>query len=226
MPQKIRVTILEDHQGIIDGYNFRLSVPGIEIAGVAMCGEDIHKILSTKKANVLILDVNVPTAHDNPNPLPILSFVRNTVQRYPDLKILVISMLTAQTLIEALVDAGVSGYVFKDDESSIRQLPHVIKIVAEGGVYFSSGAWQKVKPGNSDEILTNRQLEALSVTAAYPDYSTELLAEKLSISGSAFRNLLSGAYQRLGISTRAGAMVRANQLGLLGNREELPDLSK
>jgi len=96
----------------------------------------------------------------------------------------------------------------KDDESSIRQLFHVIKSVAEGGGYFSPGAWEKVKPGQSSLVLTSRQLEALSVSAAYPDLSTYALAQKLAVSASTFRNLLSGAYKRLGVSTRTAAIVR------------------
>jgi DNA-binding NarL/FixJ family response regulator len=217
MSSKIKVAILEDHQSIIDGYNYRLSVPECEIVGIALYGEDIEEILIATRPNVLILDANVPSSPDNPNPFPVLSLVRNTLQKFPDLRILVISMLTAGSLIEALVDAGVRGYIFKDDEKSIRQLFHVIKGVAEGGVYFSPGAWEKVKVGRSSAILTSRQLEALSVSAAYPDLSSHLLAKKLAISDSTFRNLLSGAYKRLGVSTRIAAIVRASQLGLIAN---------
>ncbi len=144
----------------------------------------------------------------------------------PDLKILVISMLTAGALVEALVDFGVRGYIYKDDENSIRQLPHVIKSVSEGGIFFSPEAWEKVKPGRSALILTGRQLEVLSVSAAYPDLPTAVLAQKLSISPSTFRNLLSGAYLRLGVSTRTAAIVRANQLGLLASASGLPDLTR
>lgn len=226
MSTKIKVAILEDHQSILDGYNYRLSMSECEIVGVALYGEDIEKILAVKKPNVLILDANVPTSLENPNPFPILSFVKKTLQKYPDLKVLVISMLTAGALIEALVDTGVRGYIFKDDDSSIRQLSHVIKRIVEGGIFFSPGAWEKVKPGRSALILTSRQLEALSVSAAYPDLSTYVLAQKLAISASTFRNLLSGAYQRLGVSTRTAAIMRANQLGLLANETSLPDLSK
>lgn len=226
MSTKIKVAIVEDHQSIIDGYNFRLSEPesGCEIVGVALFGEDVEMMLAESKPNVLILDANVHSSPENPNPFPILPLVRMVLQKYPDLKILVISMLTANALIEALVDAGVRGYVFKDDDGSIHRLSHVIKSVAEGGAYFSPGAWEKVKPGQSSSILTSRQMEALSLIAAYPDQSTYLLAQKLAVSDSTFRNLLSGAYKRLGVSTRAATIVRAGQLGLLVNPNEAPDL--
>ena len=226
MSLKIKVAILDDHQSIIDGYYYRLSVPEYEIVGMALYGEDIEKILAASRPNVLILDANVRTSPENSNPYPILPFVRITLQKYPDLKILVISMLTSSALIEALVNAGIRGYIFKEDEKSIHQLSRLIRSVAEGGFYFSPGAWEKLRPGQSSLILTSRQLEALSVSAAYPDLSTYALAKKLGVSGSTFRNLLSGAYKRLRVSTCTAAIVRANQLGLLANANDLPDLSK
>lgn len=226
MSSKIKIAIIDDHQSIVDGYTYRLSGSECEIIGVALNGQEIEKILAETRPDVLILDVNVRTSPENSNPYPILPFVRTTLKKYPDLKILVISMLTSCALIEALVNAGVRGYIFKEDDKSIHQLCHVVKSVAEGGVYFSPGAWEKVKQGKSALILTSRQLEALSISAAYPDLSTFVLAQKLEVSDSTFRNLLSGAYRRLGVSTRTAAISRANHLGLLANGNDLPDLSK
>jgi DNA-binding NarL/FixJ family response regulator len=224
MPLKIKVAILEDHQSIVDGYIYRLSNPEIEIVGIALYGEGVEMILATNKPDVLILDANVRSSQDNPNPFPILSFVKKALQKYPDLKILVISMLTSTVLVEALVDAGVSGYVFKDDEKSIHQLFDVICRVSGGEHYFSPGAWEKMKPRGSSNLLTGRQLEVLSISAAYPDLSTFALAQKLSVSPSTFRNLLSGAYKRLGVSTRTAALARASQLGLLADVNEVHNL--
>ncbi len=226
MSAGIKVAILDDHQSIVDGYIYRLSAPDCEIVGMAIYGEDIENILAEGRPNVLILDVNVHSSPKNPNSYPILPFVRTTLQKYPDLKILAISMLTAGALIEALVEAGIRGYIFKDDENSIRQLCQVITNIANGGVYFSPGAWEKVKPGHTSLILTSRQMEALSVSATYPDLTTFTLAQKLGISSSTYRNLLSSAYQRLGVSTRTAAIMRANQLGLLPKANNEPDLTK
>jgi DNA-binding NarL/FixJ family response regulator len=226
MTGKIKVAILEDHLSIIDGYHFRLSGTDCEIVGMALYGEEIEKILEAKKPHVLILGSNVRTSPQKTEPFPILYFIRKAHKKYPDLKILVISYMNGGTFIESLVDIGISGYIYKDDESSIRELPNVIISVAKGGIYFSPGAWEKMKPARAPQILTRRQLEALSLSAAFPDFSTRELAQKLSISASTFRNLLSGAYQRLGVRTRTAAIARANQLGLLANGTGVPDLSK
>ena len=57
------------------------------------------------------------------------------------MNILIISMFTQRALIEALVNAGISGYILKDDQSSIQQLDKIVRTVANGGIYFSEGAY-------------------------------------------------------------------------------------
>jgi ATP/maltotriose-dependent transcriptional regulator MalT len=58
-------------------------------------------------------------------------------------------------------------------------------------------------------------LEALSLSAAYPNSTSAELAEKMSISESTYRNLLSTAYVRLEVNGRMAAIAKARQLGLI-----------
>ncbi len=219
MQPHIRVAILEDHQSIIDGYIYRLKeTPEIEISGTALRGEELEPILDGQPADVLLLDVYVPTGLNNPNPFPVLHVIPKLLQKYPDLSIVVISMLTHNTLIEALVESGISGYIFKDDRKSIQQLAKIVIMVANGGIYFSQEAHRKLRAArarSAGPVLTARQLEALSLCAAYPDSSSFELAKRLGVANSTLRNLLSSAYLRLDVRTRAAAIARAQQLGLL-----------
>lgn len=220
---QIRVAILEDHQGIIDGYNYRLSTtPEIQVVGSVSYGEDLEPWLANHPADVLLLDINVPASPENRNPFPVLHLVHNLRDKYPNLHILAISVLTQNTLIEALIDAGVCGYIFKHDQASIQQLAKIVLMTASGGVFFSQGAYQKIR-GNSaqskDSPLTLRQMEILSICAAYPDVTTAELASRLGIASSTLRNLLSGAYLRLDVRTRAAAISKARQMGLLADSD-------
>ncbi len=70
-------------------------------------------------------------------------------------------------------------------------------------------------PRGNEPILTKRQIEAPSLCAAYPDESLASLADKLSVTGSTIRNLLSNTYLRLGVSHRAAAIAKARQLALI-----------
>jgi DNA-binding NarL/FixJ family response regulator len=218
---KFRVAILEDHLSIIDGYLYRLSkIPDIEVVATGNYGDDLEPMLDEHTVDVLILDINVPTSPDNKNPFPVLYAIPRLLQKHSHLDILVITMLNQHSLIEALVDVGVSGYILKDDQGSIQELGKIVTMIASGGVYFSQSAYRDLRAGAESTVLTSRQLEALSLCASYPDSATIVLSKQLGISGSTLRNLLSGAYLRLGVRTRAAAIAKAQQLGLIPGRNQ------
>jgi DNA-binding NarL/FixJ family response regulator len=217
MSTNVRVAILDDHQSIIDGYMYRLSqCPEIEVVATAAFAEDLERIFAEYTIDVLLLDVNVPTSKDNPNPYPILHEIPRWLQLYPGLSILVISMHDQRTLIKNVMEAGASGYILKDDPETIRELGAVVRSIAHGGIYFSQKAHQQMLKHQSEIAeLTGRQIEVISLCAAYPDKTSADLAEELGIAHSTVRNLLSSAYLRLGVRNRVAAITRARQLGLI-----------
>lgn len=217
--QKIRIMILDDHQTIIDGYRFRLgNSPRVEVVSTISYGDEVQTTLERYPTDVLLLDITVPVSVDNPNPYPILHVIPDLLQKYPDLTILVISMHADRSLIRAVMEAGASGYILKDDQATLRDLENVVVSVASGGIYLSRQANDALlRRGKSKDetLLSKRQLEALSLCLSYPDYSTAELARKMFISNSTVRNLLSGAYLKLGVRSRIAGVDKARQLGLI-----------
>jgi len=224
--QTIRVTILDDHQSIIDGYLYRLSSSNnVEVVATISYGEELEPVLAAHPTDVLLLDVNVPTSGENPNPYPILYSIPSLLEKYSDLNILVISMHAERSLIRAVMEAGASGYVLKDDRAILQDLGNVVQSVASGGISFSKKAHQIMLDQNtalSGQNLSARQLEALSLCAAYPDWSSADVAKKMSASHSTVRNLLSGAYLRLGVHSRMAAIEKARQMGLITPHSQAP----
>jgi two-component system nitrate/nitrite response regulator NarL len=219
----IQVVILEDHQSIIDGYHYRLGFfPDIQVVGTVAYAEELEQVLDQKKPDVLILDIFVPISPNNNNFYPIHQDIPRWLQKFPKLSILVISMHQSRSLVRAVMEAGASGYILKDDTALIQDLGNVIRSVARGGVRLSKRVYDYLltsRPG--DSLLTPRQLQALSSCAAYPDASTGELADKLGIEHSTFRNLLSSAYFRLDVRNRAAAVAKARQLGFIPPEEPL-----
>ena len=217
MPSPIRVAILDDHQSSIDGYLYRLeNSKHIQIVAIGNVAEELEPMLAEHVVDVLLLDVNVPTSLDNPNPYPILHLLPKLLQTYPNLNILIISMYNRRPLIKFAMKSGASGYILKDDYDTIKELESVVRSVTGGGVHLSQQAHQKLlRKQPIEAVLTNRQLEALSLCLAYPDETTAELAARLNISHSTMRNLLSNAYVRLGVRTRAAAVSKARQLGVI-----------
>jgi two-component system nitrate/nitrite response regulator NarL len=227
----ISVSILDDHQSIIDGYLYRLSnVSDIKVVATISFGEELKPTLAEHSTDVLLLDINVPTSSENPNPYPILHSIPSLLQKYPELSILIISMYAERGLIRAVMEAGASGYVLKDDNVMLRDIGSVIRSIANGGIYFSQKAHQLLlshRATQKSKKLSPRQLEVLSICASYPDWTSATIANKLSVANSTVRNLLSSAYIRLGVHNRAAAVVKARQLGLISpdppsSLQELP----
>lgn len=216
---KIRVAICDDHQGILDGYKFRLqNADDIEVVATITYGEILESVLAANSVDFLILDVQVPISPTNHNPYPILFQIPKLLQLFPRLKILVISMHNERNLIQAAMDAGARGFLLKDDNQIIKELHAVIRCIYSGGVILSDFAFKqinKTRESSVSNLLTSRQMEALALSSAYPDASTEEIAQKMNIAHSTFRNLLSEAYLRLEVSNRAAAIEKARQLGLI-----------
>jgi len=207
--------IMDDHQSIVDGYQFRLSkVPEIEVVAILSYGDELEPALKQHPADVLLLDVEVPISPKNQNPYPILHTIPKLLQLYPDLAVLVISMHDGRGLIRAVVEAGASGYILKNDSAKIQELGKWVISAAGGGVCFSDRALRAFV-NTKDQPLTVRQLEALSLCASYPNSKTAELAHKMKIANSTIRNLLSSAYVTLGVQTRAAAVVKAREMGII-----------
>jgi two-component system, NarL family, nitrate/nitrite response regulator NarL len=230
MSEKIRVTILDDHQSIVDGYRFRLgNSQRVQVLVAIGYGDELEPTLEKHPTDVLLLDIGVPTSTDNPNPYPILHVIPTLLQKYPNLIILVISMHAERSMIRAVMDAGSSGYILKDDQTTLRDLENVVISVASGGIHLSRKANDVLLRGATGEhesLLSKRQQEALSLCLAYPNSTTAELAKIMSISNSTIRNLLSSAYIKLGVRTRIAAVTKARQLGLITPEPSTVPLSK
>lgn len=215
MKNKIQVIIMDDHQSIVDGYLFRLSqAPEIEVVTTLEYGDDLEPTLKKHPVDVLILDVEVPASRENQNSYPILHTIPKLLKMYPHLAILVISMHNEPGLIRAIVEAGAVGYILKNDSSKIQELGKWILSIVKGDPCFSEKIL-RVFPGRISEPFTPRQLEALSLCAAYPNSKTAELAARMKIANSTLRNLLSTVYLKLGVQTRAAAIAKAKQMGII-----------
>ena len=214
----IKVAILEDHQSVVDGYMFRLrEAKDMAIVGVAANGEILSDLLQEHPdICVLLMDVQVPISSDDSNIIPILHLVPKILEKRPSIHILIISMFMSPPLVKELVDAGVCGYILKEDSESIRNLPAVIRRVMHGELYFSEVVKEKLDGELQNTLgITHRQLEILSLCAAYPDLSSDQLAERLGIVSSSLRTTLSETYARLKVHNKAAAISRAKDLGLI-----------
>ncbi len=225
MEKIVHVAIMDDHQSILDGFQYRLMhTKDIKVVASASYGEDLLPMLRNNQVDVLLLDLSVPTSIENGNQFPMIFALKTLQVDFPALKVIVISNFKEKALVKSAIDRGVRGYIYKDDQASIKQLARIVMIVAAGGNYFSAGVYSELSEESSKIDLTPRQKEVLEVASAFPDDSTDELARRLNISGSTLRNILSTSYARLGVHNRNAAIDKVRRMGFVPAIKNPPEV--
>lgn len=225
----IHVVIVDDYPVILQGYEKSLAnTPHIKIVGAALYGEELMPLLVQNHVDLLLLDINVPISKENKMAYPIFHTIPQIIGMYPHLSVVVATMYADRSLIKAIIQTGVSGYILKDDLYAVQEFGAIItSIVRHNGRYWSPEVQRlleqtKSKKNEDEPLLTPRQLQALSLCAAYPEQSTAQLAEYMHITDSTFRNHLTDAYFKLGVQSRGGAVAKARDAGLIVSDKPAP----
>lgn len=201
--ETIKIILTDDHQIVRDGIKAMLSdMAGIQIIAEAGSGRELFDLLKTYKADVIILDIELPDISG-------IDICRQIMEQYPNTRVLILSMYTGEEFIFKAIGEGAKGYLPKN--TSREELVRAIRTIAENHEYFSpviseimlKSYIQKAKSKNADPKdlteLSKREIEVLRMLAeGYPN--TEI-AEKLFISIRTVESHKSHIMQKLEIHT-------------------------
>lgn len=178
MKDTIKVMIVEDHAIFREGLKKVLDgMHNIEVIGEAENGALFLESLKNKVPDIVLMDIAMPVMGG-------LEATEKALQRYPNLKVIILSMSGEEEYLYALVQLGISGYLLKN--TSMSNLNRAIQIVSGGEQYFSpelSGKLAKrLKQYSSLEIpqLTPRETEILKLM--FKGLNTEEQSNELNIS--------------------------------------------
>jgi DNA-binding NarL/FixJ family response regulator len=175
-----RIFLVDDHTIVRDGLRALLAnEPEIEIVGEAGNGQELLDQLPTTPADVVLLDAN----------MPVLDGLATTLRlrtEFPQVRVLILSMLAHERYIGQLFDAGAAGYVLKSAEKG--EILVAIQTVIAGRHFLCSdlglNMLRKVlaKDDEPDEAnkasrLSRRESEVLQLLA--DGLTTNEIAEKL-----------------------------------------------
>jgi DNA-binding NarL/FixJ family response regulator len=175
-----RIFLVDDHTIVRDGLRALLAnEPDITIVGEAGNGQELLDRLPTTPADVVLLDANMPV-------LDGLATTQRLRAEYPQVRVLILSMLAHERYIGQLFDAGASGYVLKSAEKD--EILVAIQMVISGRPFLCSdlglSMLRKVlaKDDEPDETtkasrLSRRESEVLQLLAE--GLTTNEIAEKL-----------------------------------------------
>ena len=211
---KIKVAIIEDHILTVEGYKSILSKDGrLELCAVGNYGNDMFRILKETEIDVILLDVGLKKDRDDDGAFITTKAVKEILEYYPKLSIIIISLHMHGALISLFKKLGVKGYIFKEDRESYQRLGDIINDVKKGKTYFPEIVERKIEEQKDLLHLSKRETEILFVYVNYPAMSSRELSEKLKIAHQTVRNTVSKAYKKLGVSSRIQAIHKLREIG-------------
>jgi len=149
----IQILITDDHQLFREGIvNLLAASPQIKVVGQAGNGQEAIEMTRILKPDVVIMDLSLPVLNG-------VDATRILHQELPDTGILVLSMHADKHFIKEALEAGASGYLFKN--CTYSQLIEAINTVYQGKKYLSAKITEVLIDDylNKDEDTTGIQQE-------------------------------------------------------------------
>jgi DNA-binding NarL/FixJ family response regulator len=128
-PRKMRIFLVEDHHIMRRGLASLLQTEiGAEVVGEASDGIAALEQVSEAHPDAILMDISMPRMNG-------IEATRRLHQKYPRLKILILSMYNNPSLVDQALHAGASGYLLK--ESMVEELSQALETVLHGQVFIS-----------------------------------------------------------------------------------------
>jgi DNA-binding NarL/FixJ family response regulator len=172
--------LVDDHTLFRNGLRILLNnIDKYEVTGEAGNGEEFLNLLEKERPGIVLLDIEMPVMDG-------ITAANMAMQKYPDLKIITLSMYGEEDYYYQMVDAGVKGFLLKN--SDMNEVKAAIDTVAEGGNYFSSELLQNLvnslrtssQTREPQSELSEREIEILILICQ--GFSNQEIADQLFIS--------------------------------------------
>jgi len=213
MGDKIHVLLADDHAVVRQGIRQFMEEAGdIEVIAEASDGAEALRLVEAHQPDVAVLDIRMPEVTG-------VEATRRIKERFPQVRVLVLTAYDDDPYVFALLQAGADGYVLKT--ASGDELVRAVRTVHQGGTALSPEIAAKVvrqatsrRPeGAADQVepLTTRELEVLRLAAQ--GLTNRAIGHRLGISHRTVQGHLANIYGKLGVNSRTEAVTEALRRG-------------
>ncbi|MTT31552.1 response regulator [Terrilactibacillus sp. BCM23-1] len=224
-PKKTKIALIDDHRLFREGVKRILEMESdFEVVAEGDNGSVVEAIIEGSNPDVILMDINMPEMNG-------VEATRTLVKKYPDVKILILSIHDDETYVTHVLKCGALGYLLKEMDAD--SLIEAVKVVADGGAYIhpkvthnlvkefrrlAENGYQREASGFRDieyqkplHILTRRECEVLQLMT--DGKSNRLIGEALYISEKTVKNHVSNILQKMNVDDRTQAVVQAIKKG-------------
>ena len=213
----IKIALVDDHKLFRKGLIslIEMVIADHEILFEADNGLDLQtKITPSNLPDIILMDVNMP----NMNGFTTVEWLN---ENYPQIKILVVSMIEKEESVVQMLKLGVKGYLGKDVEP--KELENAIYAIMNKGFYYTDFITGRLVHSlqNKDEEITqkndliklmnDREKDFLRLACSeltYNEIATKMFLSPKTIDG--YRNTL---FEKLKVKSRVGLVMYAIKHG-------------
>lgn len=208
---EIRILLVDDHTLVRAGVRRILEAEeGLHVVDEVAEGTGVITALGRTPCDIVVLDLTLP----GQDGLEVLHEIR---ARWPDLKVVVLTMHSEAGYVSRAVREGANGYLLKD--SAAKDLVSAIHAVMKGGEFFSPAVQrtlhQSLRGGTpSLDMLSEREREVLRLVAE--GMPTKQIASELHISARTVDTHRANLMRKLELHSVARLTQFAIREGLVG----------
>ena len=202
----IEVALIEDHIVVADGFERLINESEtVRVTGKAHSAYGCWKLLESAQPDVLMLDIGLPDGNG-------IDLCTKIKEKYPKLKVLMLTSYNELATISRALDAGADGYVLKT--STQEELLEGIIAVASGERYLCEEANTTLTVNKKNRLeLTPREMELLQLIAA--GLTLPQQADKMCLGYNTVRFYRQKLNLKLGAHNTAQLVNNAKALGLV-----------
>jgi DNA-binding NarL/FixJ family response regulator len=203
---QIHIAIVDDHTLFRNGVSALMSeFPELKVIFEAENGEQMQHLLAKHPLpQVILMDINMPEMDG-------YAAAKWVKEKYPQIKILALSMFEDDKAVIKMIKSGAGGYVLKG--SKPRELLEAIKTIHVKGNYINDMVSGKLIRSVSDmgkkPAFSNKELEFLKLCCSELTYKE--MAEKMIVSPRTVDNYREALFLKLNIKSRTGLVLYAIQ---------------
>lgn len=211
---RVRVLLVDDHELVRAGIRSLLErLPDVEVIAEAGDGGEAIRIVEEHNPDVVLTDIAMPLLNG-------LELTRQLANRFPNVRVLILSMYSDEEHVSLALRCGAAGYLLKG--AAREELKLAIRAVAQGETYLSPPVSQPIireyRNRSAAETcscrkLTARQTQVLRLIAE--GKTTKQVALELNISVKTVESHRMQLMDRLEIHDIAGLVRFAIKVGLV-----------
>jgi DNA-binding NarL/FixJ family response regulator len=219
----LRILLVDDSEILLQSLKIILEQdPELSVTGTAKNGIEALELCEKLSPDIVLMDIRMPVCNG-------VEGTKLIKEKYPSIKILILTTFDDQEYINEALQNGADGYVLKD--ISDQDLLAALKSTAKGFSIIQGTVFRTLKTQIKSAIKENpvsendftfqlSERERNIIGLLIDGFSNKQIASKLDISEGTVRNIISGILAKLKLNDRTQLAVFAIKSNLLEQADE------